>query len=141
MRVVKHEDGWIYGLFCTKRKEPDAPKWYTSSAVAACGIARTKELKTWERLDDLKTKSPQQRNVVLHLEFINGDILIYYISLDTRVHVGKSTVDKMLNYVFNTPEDPLRSTACVEQRKELIKRNLEMMRSLDNGGYYDALSS
>ena len=68
MRVVKHEDGWIYGLFCTERKDPEAPDGDTSSAVAACGIARTKDLKTWERLADLTTKSPQQRNVVLHPE-------------------------------------------------------------------------
>lgn len=263
MRVVKHEDGWIYGLFCTERKDPDAPDWDTSSAVAACGIARTKDLKTWERLSDLKTKSPQQRNVVLHPEFINGkyafytrpqdgfieagngggigwglsgsmeqavideeliidhreyhtikevkngqgpapikthkgwlhvahgvrntaaglryvlyaflsqidkpekiicrpggyliapkgderigdvsnvvfcngvvkrengELLIYYASSDTRVHAAKTTVDKMLDYVMNTPEDPLRSAACVEQRKKLISKNLEIIKSLD----------
>jgi len=66
MRLVKHEDGWIYGLFCTERKDPKTPEWDTSSAVAQCGIARTKDLKAWERLADLKSKSPQQRNVVLH---------------------------------------------------------------------------
>ena len=66
IRVVRHEDGWIYGLFCTERKDPKAPSWDTSSAVAQCGLARTKDLKKWERLPDLKTKSPQQRNVVLH---------------------------------------------------------------------------
>ena len=259
MRLTKHEDGWIYGLFCTERKDPDAPFGDTSMAVAACGIARTKDLKTWERLPDLKTGSAQQRNVVLHPEFINGkyalytrpqdgfietgkgggigfgftdsmenaevmeeelmeckeyhtikevkngqgpapiktdkgwlhiahgvrntaaglryvvyaflsdlnepqkvthrpggfliapigeervgdvsnvvfcngavkrdngDIYIYYASSDTRVHVATTTVDKMLDYVLNTPEDPLRSFACVEQRKELIKKNLEYM--------------
>ena len=58
MRVVKHEDGWIYGLFCTERKDPKASQWDTSSAVAACGIARTKDLKSWERLADLKSISP-----------------------------------------------------------------------------------
>lgn len=259
MRLTKHEDGWIYGLFCTERKDPDAPFGDTSMAVAACGIARTKDLKTWERLPDLKTGSAQQRNVVLHPEFINGkyalytrpqdgfietgkgggigfgftdsmenaevmeeelmeckeyhtikevkngqgpapiktdkgwlhiahgvrntaaglryvvyaflsdlnepqkvthrpggfliapigeervgdvsnvvfcngaikrdngDIYIYYASSDTRVHVATTTVDKMLDYVLNTPEDPLRTFACVEQRKELIKKNLEYM--------------
>ena len=259
MRLTRHEDGWIYGLFCTERKDPDAPFGDTSMAVAACGIARTKDLKTWERLPDLKTGSAQQRNVVLHPEFINGkyalytrpqdgfietgkgggigfgftdsmenaevmeeelmeckeyhtikevkngqgpapiktdkgwlhiahgvrntaaglryvvyaflsdldepqkvthrpggfliapigeervgdvsnvvfcngaikrdngDIYIYYASSDTRVHVATTTVDKMLDYVLNTPEDPLRTFACVEQRKELIKKNLEYM--------------
>jgi 4-O-beta-D-mannosyl-D-glucose phosphorylase len=256
MRVVQHEDGWIYGLFCTERKDPDASDGDTSSAVAACGIARTKDLKTWERLSDLKTKSLQQRNVVLHPEFINGkyalytrpqdgfieagkgggigwgytesmehaeidqeiiidakeyhtikevkngqgpapiktakgwlhiahgvrntaaglryvlyaflsdlahpesiihrpggfliapegeervgdvsnvvfcngvvarengDVYIYYASSDTRIHVATTTVERLLDYVINTPEDPLRSHACVTQRIELIARNL-----------------
>lgn len=256
MRVVRHEDGWIYGLFCTERKDPGAPFGDTSSAVAACGIARTRDLETWERLDDLKTQSPQQRNVVLHPEFVNsryafytrpqdgfiemgkgggigwgyagsighavidheelmeckeyhtikevkngqgpapiktaegwlhiahgvrntaaglryvvyaflsdlarpwlvthrpggfliapegeertgdvsnvvfcngavarsnGELLIYYASSDTRVHVARTTVDKMLDYVTGTPEDPLRSYACVQQRIALIKKNL-----------------
>ncbi|MDF2988261.1 MAG: putative glycosylase [Eubacterium sp.] len=261
MRLVKHEDGWIYGLFCTERKDPDAPFGDTSSAVAACGIARTKDLKTWERLPDLKTSSPQQRNVVLHPEFINGkyalytrpqdgfietgkgggigfgyadsmenaciddeilmeckeyhtikevkngqgpapiktdkgwlhiahgvrntaaglryvvyaflsdlenpeivthrpggfliapegeervgdvsnvifcngavakangDIYIYYASSDTRCHVATTSVDKMLDYIINTPEDPLRSYACVQQRIELISKNLKLISS------------
>lgn len=261
MRLVKHEDGWIYGLFCTERKDPAAPLGDTSSAVAACGIARTKDLKSWERLPDLKTASHQQRNVVLHPEFINrkyalytrpqdgfietgkgggigfgytdsmenayisdeilmeckeyhtikevkngqgpapikttkgwlhiahgvrstaaglryvvyaflselsrpkkvikrpggyliapvgeerlgdvgnvifcngaiarqsGEILIYYASSDTRCHVAATTVDKMLDYVLNTPEDPLRSYACVQQRLELISKNLELLRT------------
>ncbi len=261
MRLVKHEDGWIYGLFCTERKDPAAPSGDTSSAVAACGIARTRDLKNWERLPDLKTSSPQQRNVVLHPEFVkgryalytrpqdgfidigngggigfgytdsmeeacideeilmeckeyhtikevkngqgpapiktpkgwlhiahgvrntaaglryvvyaflsdlkhpeqvtkrpggfliapegeerigdvsnvvfcngvaakaNGDIFIYYASSDTRCHVAATTVDKMLDYVMNTPEDPLRSYACVQQRSELISGNLELINS------------
>jgi 4-O-beta-D-mannosyl-D-glucose phosphorylase len=261
MRLVKHEDGWIYGLFCTERKDPAAPYGDTSSAVAACGIARTKDLKAWERLPDLKTASPQQRNVVLHPELINGkyalytrpqdgfietgkgggigfgytdsmenacieeeilmeckeyhtikevkngqgpapiktskgwlhiahgvrntaaglryvvyaflsdlehpeqvikrpggfliapreeerigdvsnvifcngavvrangNIFIYYASSDTRCHVATTTVDKMLDYVMNTPEDPLRSYACVQQRIELISKNLELMKN------------
>jgi len=256
MRLVKHEDGWIYGLFCTERKDPAAPLGDLSSAVAQCGIARTRDLKTWERLPDLKTRSPQQRNVVLHPEFINrqyafytrpqddftqagsgggigwglsksmnpavideetiidsrayhtikevkngqgpapiktpkgwlhlahgvrntaaglryvlylflshldepwrvthrpggyflapvgqervgdvsnvvfsngwvcranGDVFIYYASSDTRVHVATSTVDRLLDYVMNTPEDGLRSAASVAQRVELIRRNL-----------------
>ena len=259
VRVVKHEDGWIYGLFCTERKDPNAPAWDTSSAAAQCGIIRTKDLKNWDRLPDLKTKSPQQRNVVLHPEFVNGqyafytrpqdefiqagkgggigwgltksmenpvvdhevimdnreyhtikevknglgpapiktdqgwlhlahgvrntaaglryvlymfladlkrphiithrpagyfispqgdervgdvsnvvfsngwvqrkdgNVLIYYASSDTRLHVATSRVDKLLDYVINTPEDPLLSYKCVEQRFALIKKNLEIL--------------
>jgi 4-O-beta-D-mannosyl-D-glucose phosphorylase len=255
MRVVKHEDGWIYGLFCTERKDPQAPTWDTSSAVAQCGIARTRDLKVWERLPDLKSKSPQQRNVVLHPEFVDGkyafytrpqddfiqagkgggigwglaanvenavideeiimddreyhtiqevknglgpapiktkhgwlhlahgvrntaaglryvlylflaelerpwvithkpagyflaplggerigdvsnvvfsngwiesgkgEVFIYYASSDTRLHVATSTVDRLLDYVMNTPADPLRSRTCVEQRYALIEKN------------------
>ena len=262
MRVVKHEDGWIYGLFCTERKDPNAPCGDLSSAVAQCGIARTKDLKTWERLDDLKTPSPQQRNVVLHPEFVNGkyafytrpqdgfisagsgggigwgladniahaklgeetivddrkyhtikevknglgpapiktekgwlhlahgvrntaaglryvlycfltkldapdkithapggyviapegderigdvsnvvfssgwiargdrELFIYYGSSDTRLHVAATTVEKLLDYVINTPQDPLRSFACVQQRNALIEKNLKILKSM-----------
>lgn len=260
MRLVRHEDGWIYGIFCSERKDPKAPAGDTSAATAQGGIARTKDLVNWERLPDLKTKSPQQRNVVLHPEFIqgqyafytrpqddfiqagsgggigwglsksmdpsvveqetiiderlyhtikevkngqgpapvktakgwlhiahgvrntaaglryvvysflsdlnepwrvthspggyliapvgeervgdvsnvtfcnglvaraNGELFIYYASSDTRTHVVTTTVDKMLDYVQNTPPDPLRSAACVQQRCELITRNLEYMK-------------
>jgi len=259
IRFVKHDDGWIYGLFCTERKDPDSPASDTSAANAQCGIARTKDFVKWERLRDLETKSPQQRNVVLHPEFVNGkyafytrpqdgfidagtgggigwgladsienavinkeiiindrvyhtikevkngmgpapiktekgwlqlahgvrntaaglryvlylflsdlkdpakviaepggyflapvgderigdvsnvlfsngwvkkengEVLIYYASADTRIHVVTSTVDKLLDYVLNTPSDALKSAACVEQRNKLIKKNLELM--------------
>ncbi|PWW05722.1 4-O-beta-D-mannosyl-D-glucose phosphorylase [Paenibacillus cellulosilyticus] len=255
MRLVQHEDGWIYGLFCTERKDPDAPRGDLSSAIAQCGIARTRDLKSWQRLADLKTASNQQRNVVLHPTFIdgqyafytrpqdgfidtgsgggigwglsesieqavieqeiiiderhyhtikevkngqgpapirtdrgwlhiahgvrntaaglryvlyaflsdldepqrvthrpgghliapqgeervgdvsnvtfcngviardNGEVYIYYASSDTRCHVAVSTVDRLLDYVMNTPEDPLRSYASVQQRVSLIERN------------------
>jgi len=258
MRLVRHEDGWIYGLFCTERRDPTAPRGDLSSAIAQCGIARTKDLKTWQRLDDLKTRSPQQRNVVLHPEFIhgkyafytrpqdgfiaagsgggigwaladsiehavldrekivqdckyhtinevknglgpapiktaegwlhlahgvrntaaglryvlyafmtsledpsrlthepggyllapqgiervgdvsnvvfangwiarpNGQIFLYYASSDTRCHVATTTVEKLVDYCMHTPADPLRSAACVRQRIDLIKRNLEI---------------
>lgn len=261
MRFVKHEDGWIYGLFCTERKDPNSAPSDTSAADAQCGIARTKDLINWERLEDLKSNSPQQRNVVLHPEFVNGkyalytrpqdgfistgtgggigwglsdtiekavvneetiidervyhtikevknglgpapiktekgwlqlahgvrntaaglryviylfltdlkepnkviarpggyfiapseeefvgdvpnvafsngwvkkdngEVLIYYASADSRMYVAVSTVDKLLDYVLNTPEDALRSAACVEQRNALIKKNLEIMKS------------
>ena len=256
MRLVKHEDGWIYGLFCTERQDPNAPPGDLSSAVAQGGIARTKDMKTWERLPNLKTRSPQQRNVVLHPEFVakqyafytrpqddfiqagcgggigwglsksmnpaiiedetivdsrayhtikevkngqgpapiktpkgwlhlahgvrntaaglryvlylclsdlrepwrvthrpggyflapvgeecvgdvsnvtfsngwvcrsDGAVFIYYASSDTRCHVATSTVDRLLDYVINTPEDGLRSAASVAQRIELVRCNL-----------------
>lgn len=259
MRLIRHEDGWIYGVFCTERSDPDAAPGDLSSAVAQAGIARTKDLKTWERLPDLKTGSAQQRNVVLHPEFVdgkyafytrpqdgfidagsgggigwglsesmnpavieqeriidrryyhtikevkngqgpapiktekgwlhiahgvrntaaglryvvyafltdlqdpsrllyapaghliapegeerigdvsnvvfingliardNGDVYLYYASSDTRCHVATTTVDRLLDYVLHTPEDPLRSYACVQQRMELINKNLEFI--------------
>ena len=88
MRLVRHEDGWIYGLFCTERKDPKAPRGDLSSAVAQCGIARTKDLKTWQRLDDLKTRSPQQRNVVLHPEFVHGKYAFYTRPQDGFIEAG-----------------------------------------------------
>lgn len=259
MRLVRHEDGWIYGLFCTERKDPKAAAGDLSSALAQCGIARTKDLVEWQRLPDLKTSSPQQRNVVLHPEFVHGkyalytrpqddfieagsgggigwglcdkmeaaeidkeiiidrreyhtikevknglgpaplktrkgwlhlahgvrgtaaglryvlylflcdlnepwrmthqpggyflapegeervgdvsnvvfssgwiarddgQVFIYYGSSDTRIHVATSTIEKLLDYVMNTPADPLRSAASVEQRNELITRNLDVL--------------
>ncbi|MFH1194814.1 MAG: glycosidase [bacterium] len=259
MRLVEHEDGWIYGLFCTERHDDCKPD-DTSAATAACGIARTKDLVKWERLPDLISYSGQQRNVVLHPEFINGkyalytrpqdgfietgsgggigfgftdsmecaevkeeiimdkkiyhtvyevknglgpapiktdkgwlqlahgvrstaaglryvlyvflsdlndpskviakpggyflapegeerigdvsnvtfsngwvekkngDVLIYYGSSDTRMHVATTTVKKLLDYVLNTPEDKLRSAESVKQRIELIEKNLKLMK-------------
>src|SRR6266540_3072261 len=262
MRLVQHEDGWIYGLFCTERQDPKASPGDLSSAIAQCGIARTRDLKDWKRLPDLRTRSPQQRNVVLHNEFVNGkyalytrpqddfiqagtgggigwgfvdsmnnavieqetiidqrayhtikevknglglapiktekgwlhlahgvrgtaaglryvlylflcdlhepwriidqpsgyfiapegservgdvsnvvfsngwvaredgQVFIYYGSSDTRLHVATTTIPKLLDYVINTPTDPLRSFACVEQRCQLIKNNLETLARL-----------
>lgn len=258
MRLTKHEDGWIYGLFCSESKDKSNPD--LSAATAQCGIVRTRDLKTWERLANLKTKSPQQRNVVLHPEFVNGkyafytrpqdgfisagsgggicfglsdgienaaieqewlvsprryhtiteskngagappiktekgwihiahgvrntaaglryvlyvfvtdlndpskviaepsgvflvplgkervgdvsnvvftngviarengEVYIYYASSDTRLHVASTTVEKLADYAFNTPSDPLRSPDCVKQRCELISRNLEYLK-------------
>jgi len=87
MRLTAHEDGWIYGVFCSERKDPDAPAGDLSSAVATAGIARTKDLITWERLPDLKTKS-QQRNVVLHPEFVNGKYALYTRPQDGFIDTG-----------------------------------------------------
>lgn len=255
MRLTRHEDGYIYGVFCSESKDTSSKD--LSAAVAAAGIVRTKDLKTWERLPNLKTlQSPQQRNVVLHPEFVNGKyafytrpmddfidtgsgggigfglceditnpvideeiitskrkyhtvtevkngagavpiktpqgwihiahgvrntaaglryviyafatsledpskviaepsglligpragervgdvsnvvftngaiakengvVYIYYASSDTRMHVAKTSIDRLVDYVFHTPEDPLRSVECVAQRCDLVKKNL-----------------
>jgi len=260
LRIVKHEDGWIYGLFCTERKDSGAARTDMSSASAQCGIIRTKNFTKWERLPDLKTKSPQQRNVVLHPEFVhgkyafytrpqdgfietgsgggigwglsdtienaeirseiivddrvyhtikevknglgptpiktdkgwlqlahgvrntaaglryvlylfltdlkdpskviarpqgyfiapegtervgdvsnvvfsngwiqrkNGEVLIYYASSDTRMHVASTTVGQLLDYVLHTPEDGYRSAMSVKQRCDLISKNLKILK-------------
>lgn len=107
MRLVAHEDGWIYGLFCTERKDPNAKKGDESSAIAQCGIARTKDLLSWERLPDLKTPSPQQRNVVLHPEFVNGKYALYtrpqdgFIEAGTGGGIGLGFTDSMLNAIVD----------------------------------------
>ena len=88
MRLVQHEDGWIYGLFCTERRQKGVPDADQSSAVAQCGIARTKDLKTWERLPDLITRSNQQRNVVLHPTFVNGMYALYTRPQDGFIEAG-----------------------------------------------------
>ena len=258
MRLTKHEDGYIYGVFCSESKDTTVND--LSAAVAAAGIVRTKDLKTWERLPNLVTlNSPQQRNVVLHPEFVDGkyafytrpmddfietgsgggigfglcdditkavideekmtsirryhtiteakngagavpiktekgwihiahgvrntaaglryviyafatdlndpskviaepsglligprggervgdvsnvvftngaiandkgEVYIYYASSDTRMHVAVTTIDKLIDYVFNTPKDPLRSVECVAQRCDMIEKNLAFL--------------
>ena len=258
MRLTQHQDGWIYGVFCSEAKDTSNPD--LGAAVAAAGIVRTKDLETWERLPNLVTKkSPQQRNVCLHPEFVdgkyafytrpmddfintgsgggigfglcnditnpvideekiiskrvyhtiteakngagatpiktpkgwihishgvrntadglryvlyvyatalddpsrviaepggvflvplgsertgdvsnvvftngaiehNGKVYIYYASSDTRMHVATTTVEKLLDYTFNTPQDPHRSPDCVKQRCDLIKKNLDLLK-------------
>ncbi len=88
MRLTQHEDGWIYGIFCSERKDPSAPEGDTSMATAAAGIVRTKDLVNWERLPDLITESSQQRNVVLHPEFVNGKYLFYTRPQDGFIETG-----------------------------------------------------
>lgn len=88
MRLVAHEDGWLYGLFCTERRDPRAKPSDQSAAIAQCGIARTKDLTHWERLPDLKTPSPQQRNVVLHPEFVQGQYAFYTRPQDGFIDAG-----------------------------------------------------
>lgn len=89
MRLTQHDDGWIYGVFCTERKDPDAPDGDTSSAVAAAGIARTKDLITWERLADLKSTSGQQRNVVLFPHLVEGKYALFTRPQDGFIDTGK----------------------------------------------------
>ena len=102
MRLTAHEDGWIYGLFCAERHDTNAPAGDLSTATATCGIARTKDLKTWERLPDLKSKS-QQRNVVLHPEFVDGKYALYtrpqdgFIDAGSGGGIGWALVDSMEN--------------------------------------------
>ena len=100
MRLTQHEDGWIYGLFCSERKDKTVDD--TSSAVAKCGIVRTKDLIKWERLPDLDTKY-QQRNVVLHPEFVDGKYMLYtrpsdgFIDVGSGGGIGCALVDSMEN--------------------------------------------
>lgn len=87
MRLTQHQDGWIYGLFCTERKDKTRPD-DTTAAEAQCGIARTHDLVRWERLPDLITYSGQQRNVVLHPEFVDGQYALYTRPQDGFISVG-----------------------------------------------------
>ena len=89
MRLTKHDDGYVYGVFCTERKDPNAPAGDTSSAVASAGIARTKDLIKWERLPDLKSTSGQQRNVVLFPHLIGGKYAFYTRPQDGFIDTGK----------------------------------------------------
>lgn len=101
MRLTRHEDGWIYGLFCVERHDDSKPG-DLSAATAACGIARTRDLVNWERLPDLKSKS-QQRNVVLHPEFVDGKYALYtrpqdgFIDTGSGGGIGWGLVDDMAN--------------------------------------------
>ncbi|GAA3775668.1 glycosidase [Flavobacterium ginsengiterrae] len=105
MRLINHEDGWVYGIFCTERKDPKAPKGDTSSAVANAGIVRSKDLINWERLPDLISNTGQQRNVVLHPEFVNGKYALYtrpqdgFIDVGSGGGIGLGYVDDMTNPV------------------------------------------
>ena len=100
MRLTAHEDGWIYGIFCVERKDPDAPAGDLSSAVASAGVARTHDLVNWERLPDIRSAS-QQRNVVLHPEFVNGKYALYtrpqdgFIDAGNGGGIGWALVDSM----------------------------------------------
>lgn len=107
MRLVKHEDGWIYGIYCSEQKDPDAPAYDTSSAVAQAGLVRTRDLKTWQRLPNIQTGSPQQRNVVLHPEFVDGKYAFYtrpqdgFISTGSGGGIAFGLCDNILNPVID----------------------------------------
>ena len=101
MRLTAHEDGWVYGLFCVERHDPAFPN-DLSAATATCGIARTKDLVNWERLPDLKSRS-QQRNVVLHPEFVDGKYALYtrpqdgFIDAGSGGGIGWALIDDITN--------------------------------------------
>lgn len=105
MRLVRHEDGCIYGLFCTERRALSAPESDQSSATAQCGVVRTHDLKSWERLPDVKTPSSQQRNIVLHPEFVSGKYALYtrpqdgFIDTGSGGGIGWALCDSMENPV------------------------------------------
>ncbi|WP_128104008.1 glycosidase [Paenibacillus sp. DCT19] len=107
MRLVQHEDGWIYGIYCSERKDPDAPEFDTSSAVAQAGLVRTHDLVSWERLPNITTNSPQQRNVVLHPEFVGGKYAFYtrpqdgFISTGSGGGIAFGLCDDILNPVID----------------------------------------
>ena len=102
MRITRHEDGWIYGIFCAERHDDNAPVGDLSAATATAGIARTKDLIKWERLPDLKSRS-QQRNVVLHPEFVNGKYAFYtrpqdgFIDAGSGGGIGWALIDDITN--------------------------------------------
>ncbi|MBN2712706.1 MAG: glycosidase [Planctomycetes bacterium] len=108
MRLVKHEDGWIYGIFCTERPDPKRAPGDLSSAVAQCGVVRSKDMRDWERLADIKTGAPQQRNVVLHPEFIDGKYALYtrpqddFIEAGSGGGIGWGLADSMENAVVDS---------------------------------------
>ena len=124
MRVTQHEDGWIYGVFCAERHDPSQPG-NLSAATATAGIARTKDLKIWERLPDLKTKS-QQRNVVLHPEFVNGKYALYtrpqdgFIDTGSGGGIGWALVDDMTH-------------AEVKEEKIIYERKYHTITEVKNG--------
>lgn len=125
MRLTAHEDGWIYGIFCAERHDPSAPAGDLSSATATAGIARTRDLKHWERLPDLRSRS-QQRNVVLHPEFVDGKYALYtrpqdgFIDAGSGGGIGWALVDDM---------------TCAEVRDERIinLRHYHTIKEVKNG--------
>ena len=126
MRLVQHEDGWIYGLFCTERKDTSVPRTDTSSAIAQCGIVRTKDLLRWDRLPDLVTKSPQQRNVVLHPEFVRGKYAFYTRPQDGFIEAGSGGG---IGWGFSTSMDP----AQIDSEIIIDDRQYHTIKEVKNG--------
>lgn len=125
MRLTAHEDGWIYGIFCVERKDPSAAPGDLSAATAAAGVARTKDFVTWERLPDMKSSS-QQRNVVLHPEFVNGKYALYtrpqdgFIDAGNGGGIGWALVDSMENIEIG-------------EEKIISRRHYHTIREVKNG--------
>ncbi|MDR3251497.1 MAG: glycosidase [Tannerella sp.] len=125
IRLTIHEDGWIYGIFCSERKDPDAPAGNLSSALASAGIIRTRDLKTWERLPNLKSGN-QQRNVALHPEFVDGKYALYtrpqddFIDAVSQGGICWALVDDMTN-------------AAITEEKIINQRSYHTIKELKNG--------
>lgn len=126
MRLVEHEDGFIYGVFCTEKRDNAAHEGDQTSAIAQCGIIRTKDLINWERLPDLKTPSPQQRNVVLHPELVDGKYFFYTRPQDSFIEAGNGGG---IGYAYvSNIENP-----CVEQEFILDKKMYHTVYEGKNG--------
>lgn len=125
MRLTAHEDGWVYGIFCVEQYDETAPAGDLSRAKAAAGIVRTKDLITWERLPDLVSSS-QQRNVVLHPEFVNGRYALYtrpqdgFIDAGNGQGIGWALIDDMSN-------------AVVKEEKIIDRRYYHTIKEVKNG--------
>lgn len=126
MRLTLHEDGWIYGIFCTERKDPYAKPGDESSAEAQAGIARTKDLIHWDRLADLKSPSPQQRNVVLHPEYVNGKYFIYTRPQDGFIEAGTGGG---IGYGYSDSMNP----AIVDKERILDEKKYHTVYEVKNG--------
>ena len=126
MRFVQHEDGWIYGIFCVERRPDDAPAGDQSVAEAQCGLVRTKDLKSWERLPDFKSPSPQQRNVVLHPEFVDGKYAWYTRPQDGFIDTGSGGG---MGFALSDSTDP----AICGEEKIINKRVYHTIKEVKNG--------
>jgi len=126
MRLVKHEDGWIYGIYCSESKDPNASQHDTSSAIAQAGLVRTKDLKSWERLPNIKTNSPQQRNVVLHSEFMDGKYVFYTRPQDDFISTGSG--GGIAVGVCDDIEDPV-----IHDEKVIHERRYHTIYEVKNG--------
>ncbi len=127
MRLTQHEDGWIYGVFCSERKDPEAAPGDLSSAVAAAGIARTHDLVKWERLPDLVSAS-QQRNVVLHPEFVDGRYALYTRPQDGFIDAGSGG-----GIGWALVDDITRAVIAPGDEKIINHRHYHTIKELKNG--------